>query len=299
MYFSLFVSLTLLSIFLLFPYLKIDKRLSELNSVKKRTNHELNLEKTTKTTQNFYNRVTAKAQKKLSAKMNRAGLNDDNLVYKFNIFKYLTLILSMIFITSYLLLCNINKDAFFAIKTTVVLFFLITLYFSPELYLNNKATKRMQKIKKYWSDALDLMIVCVESGSTIEYSLIKVVNNMKFVCEEIAIELDYTLKELNILNDRREAFHNLAKRTRVESIETFVQCVVQAERYGTPIGQALRVLAHEHREQRMQLAERKAAALPPKLTVPMILFFLPVIFAVILTPAIIQVSAQGGIMGGN
>jgi len=143
------------------------------------------------------------------------------------------------------------------------------------------------------------MLVCVESGMTIEMSLKLVSEKISFLCDELSKEILIVINDFNMYKERKEAYESFARRLNLESVDAFVQCIIQAERYGTPVGDALRVLAQEHRDQRMQMAERKAAALPPKLTVPMILFFLPVIFAVILTPAIIQVSAQGGIMGGN
>src|SRR5690606_34391450 len=111
---------------------------------------------------------------------------------------------------------------------------------------------------------------------------------------ELAEELVLTNAELSFLQERRQAYENLANRTGMESVRSVTQALIQAERYGTPVGHALRVLAAESRDQRMNAAEKKAAALPPKLTVPMILFFLPVLFAVILGPAAIQISARGG-----
>ncbi|MBC8719077.1 type II secretion system F family protein [Ochrobactrum sp. Marseille-Q0166] len=299
MYFSLFVSITMLSIFILYPYLNIDKKLNELNPRRTRKKNNINYELLYPKNVNIINKFIAGDAVKISTKLKSAGLYDLNLINRFIKYKFILFFITILSILTFAFIIDKRDLLYFTLKIIAISSFLLLVYLSPDLYLKNKSIKRKANIKKYWSDALDLMLVCVESGSTIEYSLIKVISNIKYVCEEISSELEYTVKELNLLNDRREAFLNLAKRTGVDSIETFVQCVVQAERYGTPISQALRVLAQEHREQRMQLAERKAAALPPKLTVPMILFFLPVIFAVILTPAIIQVSAQGGIMGGN
>jgi hypothetical protein len=110
---------------------------------------------------------------------------------------------------------------------------------------------------------------------------------------ELAEEFVLTNAELSFLPERKQAYENMATRTGLESVKSVSQALIQAERYGTPVAQALRVLASESRDQRMNAAEKKAAALPPKLTVPMILFFLPVLFAVILGPAGIQVSERG------
>jgi tight adherence protein C len=116
---------------------------------------------------------------------------------------------------------------------------------------------------------------------------------------DLAEELMLTTSELSFLPERKQAYENLYQRTGLDAVKNVTQALVQAERYGTPIGHALRVLSAESREMRMNEAEKKAAALPPKLTVPMILFFLPVLFAVTLGPAFISISAQGGIFGGN
>ena len=106
----------------------------------------------------------------------------------------------------------------------------------------------------------------------------------------LAEELALTMAELSYLQERRQAYDNLARRTDLDGVKSVCMALQQAERYGTPIGQTLRVMAQENRDMRMAEAEKKAAALPPKLTVPMIVFFLPVLFVVILGPAGIRVS---------
>jgi tight adherence protein C len=161
-------------------------------------------------------------------------------------------------------------------------------YYGPAVYLKNLIDKRQQAIRRAWPDALDLLLVCVESGMSIEGALRKVASEIGSQSVELAEELSLTTAEMSYLADRRKAFENLSERTGVESIRQAVTTLVQAEKHGTSLGQSLRVLAQESRDTRMSLAEKKAAALPPKLTVPMILFFLPVLFAVILGPALIQ-----------
>ncbi|MGL4406521.1 MAG: type II secretion system F family protein, partial [Notoacmeibacter sp.] len=131
----------------------------------------------------------------------------------------------------------------------------------------------------------------------IEASLRRVADEIGLQSVELAEELVLTTSELSFLPERKMAYENLYQRTGLETVKSVTQALVQAERYGTPIAHALRVLAGESREIRMNEAEKKAAALPPKLTVPMILFFLPVLFGVILGPAGITISAQGGIFG--
>ncbi|MEZ5894354.1 MAG: type II secretion system F family protein, partial [Parvularculaceae bacterium] len=135
-------------------------------------------------------------------------------------------------------------------------------------------------------DALDLLLICVESGMSIEAALQKVGDEVGPNCPELAEELGLTTAELSYLQERKQAYVNLAERTGIDSVKGVVTALIQSEKYGTPLGTSLRVMAKESREMRMQEAEKKAAALPPKLTVPMIGFFLPVLFAVILSPAI-------------
>lgn len=168
-------------------------------------------------------------------------------------------------------------------------------FYAPNLYVSNRAAKRKQSIQSAWPDALDLMLICVESGMSVEAALRKVADEIGSQSVDLAEELVLANAELSYLQERKQAYDNLASRTGLESVKSVAQALVQAERYGTPVAQALRVLANESREMRMNEAEKKAAALPPKLTVPMILFFLPVLFAVILGPAGIQISERGGI----
>ncbi len=163
----------------------------------------------------------------------------------------------------------------------------------PVLYVSNRATKRKQSIQKAWPDALDLMLICVESGMSVEAALRKVADEIGVQSVELAEEFVLTNAELSFLQERKQRLRQSRRRTGLESVKSVAQALVQAERYGTPVAHALRVLANESRDQRMNAAEKKAAALPPKLTVPMILFFLPVLFAVILGPAGIQVSERG------
>jgi tight adherence protein C len=159
----------------------------------------------------------------------------------------------------------------------------------PDLFLKNMIKRRQMSIRRAFPDALDLLLICVESGMSIDSAFRKVSQEIGSQSIPLAEELTLTTAELSYLQDRRHAFDNLAARTDLDGVKAVCTALVQAERYGTPLGQALRVLAQEIRDMRMSEAEKKAAALPPKLTVPMILFFLPVLFIVILGPAAIRV----------
>jgi tight adherence protein C len=161
----------------------------------------------------------------------------------------------------------------------------------PLLFLKNKIQKRQLSIRRAFPDALDLLLICVESGMSIEAAFKKVSTEIGSQSIALAEELTLTTAELSYLQDRRMAYENLAKRTDLEGVKSVCVALQQAERYGTPLAQTLRVLAQENRDMRMSEAEKKAAGLPPKLTVPMILFFLPVLFVVILGPAAIRVMS--------
>jgi tight adherence protein C len=162
---------------------------------------------------------------------------------------------------------------------------------APELYLRNQIAKRQKSMTRAVPDALDLLLICVESGMSIEAAFRKVAQEIGPQSIPLAEELTLTTAELSFLPDRRLAYENLGARTGVDALKQIITVLNQAERYGTPLGQALRVVSQESRARRMNEAEKKAAALPPKLTVPMIVFFLPVLFAVIITPAVVQVTA--------
>jgi len=162
-------------------------------------------------------------------------------------------------------------------------------FYLPNVFLKNLVQKRQASITQAFPDALDMLLICVQAGMSIEAAFGKVSKEVSSQSLELAEEFSLTTAELSYLQDRRVAFENLGKRTGIAGIKAVATALIQAERYGTPVGQALRVMAKENRDMRMSEAERKAAALPPKLTVPMIVFFLPVLFVVILGPAIIQV----------
>jgi tight adherence protein C len=163
--------------------------------------------------------------------------------------------------------------------------------YSPNLFLKNKIQRRQLSMKRAFPDALDLLLICVESGMSIESAFRKVSEEIGTQSVALAEEFTLTTAELSYLPDRRQAYENLAQRTGLESVKAVSLALQQAERYGTPLGTTLRVLAQESRDMRMSEAEKKAAGLPPKLTVPMIVFFLPVLFVVILGPAAIKVMA--------
>ena len=160
----------------------------------------------------------------------------------------------------------------------------------PVLLLKNRTIKRQQSIRRAWPDALDLMLLCVEAGMS-EHAFKRVSKEIGMQSPALAEELTLTTAELSFLEDRTRAYENLGKRTGLDNVKSVMTSLIQADRYGTSVGTSLRVMAEEGREARMMEAEKKAAALPPKLTVPLILFILPVLFIVIISPALIRVFA--------
>lgn len=182
-------------------------------------------------------------------------------------------------------------------RVTACMFAAAAGFYAPNIFLANRIAKRRTSIMQAFPDALDLLLICVEAGMSIEAAIQKVSQEIGGSSIDLAEELTLLSAELSYLPDRRLAYEGLAKRTNHPGVKSVATAMTQAETYGTPLGSALRVMAKENRELRLSAAEKKAAALPAKLTVPMILFFLPVLFIVILTPAIIDIQdtmAKGG-----
>lgn len=165
--------------------------------------------------------------------------------------------------------------------------------FLPNLLLKNATVKRQKSIKRAWPDCLDLMLLCVEAGMSVEHAFKRVAKEIGQQSIALAEEITLTTAELSFLEDRGRAYENLGRRTGLDNVRSVMTALIQADKYGTSVGQALRVMAEEGREARLMEAEKKAAALPPKMTVPLITFFLPVLFIVIMTPAMITAFSLG------
>jgi len=158
-------------------------------------------------------------------------------------------------------------------------------YKGPDIYVSNLITKRTDAIRKGLPDALDLLVICAEAGLTVDAAFTRVARELGRAYPELGDEFSLTAIELSFLSERRQAFENLAYRVALESVRGVVTTMIQTEKYGTPLASALRVLSSEFRNERMMRAEEKAARLPAIMTVPLILFILPVLFIVILGPA--------------
>ena len=230
-------------------------------------------------------------QEEARIKLVQAGFRGQAPYVAYLFFRMVTPSISLMVTATYVfVLLRIDQPA--VIKVGVCIFAAYVGMHVPWLFLKNRIQKRQQSIRRAFPDALDLLLICVESGMSIESAFRKVSEEIGSQSIPLAEELTLTTAELSYLPDRRQAYDNLAQRTDLEGVRSVCVALQQAERYGTPLAQTLRVLAQENRDMRMAEAEKKAAALPPKLTVPMILFFLPVLFVVILGPAAIRVMGM-------
>jgi tight adherence protein C len=223
-------------------------------------------------------------------KLRAAGLRSQNALNMFLVARFLLPFVFLAVAVVWIFVLGNLASRPFPIRMLIAIVVAYVGFYAPNIYVTNLMNKRQASIKRAWPDALDLMLICVESGISMESAMRRAAEEMAQQSPPLAEELVLTTAELSFLQDRRTALENLGIRTQLDNVKAVSQALIQAERYGTPIASALRVLAQEGRDERMNEAEKKAAALPPKLTVPMILFFLPVLIAVILGPAGIQVS---------
>ncbi|WP_245181981.1 type II secretion system F family protein [Sinorhizobium mexicanum] len=223
-------------------------------------------------------------------RLKTAGYRSQNALNTFLFARFCLPFLFLIVAVVYIFVLENFADKPLMLRLLFAVGFAYLGFYAPNIFIANAVTKRQHSIRRAWPDALDLLLICVESGVSMELAMRRVADEIAAQSPPLAEELVLTTAELSFLPDRRVALENLGLRTGIEDVKSVTQALIQADRYGTPVAQALRVLAQESRDQRMNAAEKKAAALPPKLTVPMILFFLPVLVAVILGPAGIQVA---------
>ena len=234
---------------------------------------------------------------KVAGQMAQAGYRGPKPLTTFYFFRFASPFVFMIVAAFYMFVMKI-VDWPTMNKLTLVMAAAVAGFYTPNLYLKNRINKRRTSIMQAFPDALDLLLICVESGMSIEAAITKVSQEMGPSSIDLAEELSLLSAELSYLPERRMAYENLGKRTNHPGVKSVATAMTQAETYGTPLSTALRVMAKENRDLRLSAAEKKASALPAQLTVPMILFFLPVLFIVILGPAILTVidmmKAGGG-----
>ena len=243
-----------------------------------------------KTIVDSFNLAKWVGQEQAREKLIQAGHRGNAPYVAYLFFRMVTPIIAFVAAVLYLFFI-LEIDQPFMMKIGACLFAAFVGMQLPYLFLKNQISKRQLSVRRAFPDALDLLLICVESGMSIESAFRRVSQEIGSQSIPLAEELTLTTAELSYLQDRRTAYENLAKRTDLEGVKAVCLALSQSERYGTPLGTTLRVMAQENRDMRMSEAEKKAAALPPKLTVPMILFFLPVLFVVILGPAAIRVMA--------
>jgi tight adherence protein C len=235
-----------------------------------------------------FNLRSAFESEEIKSKLKMAGMRGQAPLVAYMFFRLVMPIIVVIVALLYLfVLTNYSYPPIVKLGMAIAVGYLG--FYLPNMFIQNLVQRRQQAISQAFPDALDMLLICVQAGMSIEAAFGKVAKEVTTQSIELAEEFSLTTAELSYLQDRRLAFDNLGKRTGIAGVKSVATALIQAERYGTPVSQALRVMAKENREMRMSEAEKKAAALPPKLTVPMIVFFLPVLFVVILGPAALQV----------
>jgi tight adherence protein C len=234
--------------------------------------------------------LQAEQVEKAQRKLMQAGIRSKDLAFVVIFARFvLPMVLGTIMIVGVYLLDWFPEWGSFK-RYAVVAGTLIGSYKAPDIWLKNKITKRTAAVRKGLPDALDLLVICAEAGLTVDAAFNRVARELGKAYPELGDEFALTSIELGFLTDRRSAFENLATRIDLESVRGVVTTMIQTEKYGTPLASALRVLSAEFRNERMMRAEEKAARLPAIMTVPLILFILPVLFVVILGPAACSIS---------
>ncbi len=228
---------------------------------------------------------------KVRDKLLQAGNRNPNAPLKFMIAQGVLPVILCLFV----MMIISGSDKEFASSTVLMMIFGMAVagYKLPDILLKNTIIKRQEEINLAFPDALDMMLICVQGGIGLEQTVDRVAHEVAEHSETLAEELGILSAEMAMLSDRRQALQDFARRVGSGGAKSFATALIQAEQYGTSVSQAMRVISEEIREMRMATAEQKAASLPPKLTVPMIIFFLPALFVIILGPAGIQASGAG------
>jgi len=223
---------------------------------------------------------------KVRVQMLQAGMRSPSAPVKFMIARIVLPLVLMAF--AMIILSSSDKEVSSGMTLMILGGAVLVGYKLPSLIVQNKIQKRSEEIALTFPDALDMMLICVQGGIGLEQTVARIAEEMADHSETLAEELGILSAEMAMLNDRRAALQDFAKRVGSAGARSFATALIQAEQYGTSVSQAMRVMSEELRDMRMQAAEQKAASLPPKLTVPMIAFFLPVLFVVIIGPAVLR-----------
>ncbi|ACT57194.1 type II secretion system F family protein [Candidatus Liberibacter asiaticus] len=245
-----------------------------------------------KSLRNFVKKLNLKAilvDENIVNKLRAAGFRSE---YSLNILLVVRLVVPIIFlILGIIWIFGYDKllEYPFQLRVGAVILIGYVGFCAPSVWISNLVQKRQSSIKRAWPDALDLLLICVESGISIDQALRRVAEDIGGQSVPLSEEMLLTIAELSFLPNRQVAFENFYNRTQMDCVRNATQALIQSDRYGTSIGDSLRVLVSETRSERLMEAEKKAASLGPKLTVPMIIFFLPVLILVIIGPAILSI----------
>lgn len=239
-----------------------------------------------------FQKMAGSMGEKARDKMLQAGIRNPKAHVKFMV---LRIVLPIIFVVLALLYFQaLPEDNKYEMPLQIGIVFLVFVFgFKlPDIIIKNKILKRQEEFNLSFPDSLDMMLICVQGGIGLEQTIERVAAEVAEGSEVLAEELGILSAEMAMLNDRKRALQDFARRVGSSAGKSFATALIQAEQYGTSVSNAMRVMSDELRDMRMAEAERKAASLPPKLTVPMILFFLPALFIIILGPAALEVSAM-------
>jgi tight adherence protein C len=240
------------------------------------------------------------ARKTLALPLGRAGIYSSNAVIYFmfiRLFIQPLLVIASALVLLQLLALDHPPPMIKALYGILIAMLFICGAWGTSLYLGNCRQKRQQILIRSFPDALDLLLVCIESGLALDGALARVCRELKYAHPEVAEEFDRTRIDLAVLGDRVQALQNLAVRTDILPCKALVASLVQTEKFGTSLAETLRVLSEDYRITRLMNAENKASRLPALITVPLILFFLPAFVMIIIGPAFVRVQQQGGLFG--
>jgi len=241
-----------------------------------------------------FQKLAGKMGEKARDKMLQAGIRNPKAHIKFMLLRVILPIIFGAFAAFYVNALPEDKQYEDYQNILIVLGAVFFGFKLPDIIIKNKILKRQEEFNLSFPDSLDMMLICVQGGIGLEQTIERVAAEVADGSEVLAEELGILSAEMAMLNDRKKALQDFARRVGSGAGKTFATAIIQAEQYGTSISNALRVMSDELRDMRMAAAEQKAASLPPKLTVPMIVFFLPALFIIILGPAGIQVSSMRG-----
>lgn len=244
-----------------------------------------------------FQQMAGKMGEKARDKMLQAGIRNPKAHLRFLLSRILTPLIFVGFAAVVMSAASEENDISMGMKIGIVTVAALFGFKLPDILVQNMIIKRQEELNLSFPDSLDMMLICVQGGIGLEQTIERVASEVADHSAVLAEELGILSAEMAMLNDRKQALQDFARRVGSGAGKSFAMALIQAEQYGTSVSQAMRVMADELRDMRMAAAEQKAAALPPKLTVPMILFFLPALFIIILGPAGIKASAAG--LGGG